>query len=405
MAPFALHSSDLDPDRTRALGTAAIDLLARAPFPVVIHDLDLVVTGWNEGAARCFEFAEEEALGKRIDDLFLAEDRIDAWREALVESGAPRIFECAQRGGDTVPCEWRYQAASGERAAEASWICMAQPMPSKSALAPSLDARILRAVLDTLPMSVWAVDREGDYVFHDGLGVELAGMKRGDLLGQNLWELWKGVPGTVETLQQVRVAMDSKQGAHAYAEAMGRAWETWCMPITSERGEVEFVASVTMDITDSKRAESELREKLELIKLQERLIHALAAPIIEVWDGVLTVPLVGIVDSSRATELMDQLLREVVRKRARYAILDLTGVDTVETQTAAYLINLVRAVRLLGAAAIITGIRPTVAQTIVSLDADLSEVPIRSNLRSGLDYCMRQISSGARPATRAPRRA
>lgn len=148
------------------------------------------------------------------------------------------------------------------------------------------------------------------------------------------------------------------------------------------------------------RAEKELRGKLELIARQQELIQALGAPIIEVWDGVLTVPLVGTIDSGRTDDLMPKLLGEVNRKRAKHAILDLTGVDTVDTATAAYLLDLVRAIRLLGAEAIITGIRPTVAQTIVSLGSSFVEIPTYANLRSGLEYCMRRLSAVAPPGDR-----
>ena len=101
-------------------------------------------------------------------------------------------------------------------------------------------------------------------------------------------------------------------------------------------------------------------------------------------------PMMGPLDSEQATQMMERMLGEISRMRARYAILDLTGVDEVGTETAAYLVSLVRAIRLLGAKAIVTGVRPSVAKTLVSLDADLSSIPMRSNLRSGLQYCMHQ---------------
>jgi rsbT co-antagonist protein RsbR len=90
---------------------------------------------------------------------------------------------------------------------------------------------------------------------------------------------------------------------------------------------------------------------------------------------------------------MERMLGEVARVRARHAILDLTGVEHVDARTAAYLVDLVRAIRLLGAEAIVTGIRPSVAQIFVEVGADLSAIPMRSNLRSGLEYCMRKLQA------------
>jgi len=111
-----------------------------------------------------------------------------------------------------------------------------------------------------------------------------------------------------------------------------------------------------------------------------------------VWDGVLTLPMIGIVDSGRAARVMDDLLSSVTRHRAKYAILDVTGVDVVDTATANHLISMVRAVRLLGAEGILTGIRPSVAQTVVSLGVDLSSILTLSTLRDGLAMAIRHMA-------------
>jgi rsbT co-antagonist protein RsbR len=114
----------------------------------------------------------------------------------------------------------------------------------------------------------------------------------------------------------------------------------------------------------------------------------MSTPIIEVWDGVLTLPILGLVDSVRTAEIMDGLLQAVTRVRARFAILDMTGVDVIDTSTAGHLLGLIRAIRLLGAEGIITGIHPNIAQTMVSLDVDLSNIKVHANLREALKYCI-----------------
>jgi rsbT co-antagonist protein RsbR len=94
-----------------------------------------------------------------------------------------------------------------------------------------------------------------------------------------------------------------------------------------------------------------------------------------------------------------------VDKRARFAILDLTGVEIVDTKTASYLIELIRAIRLLGAEGVITGIRPNVAQTMVSLGLDLSGIAPVGNLRAGLKLCMQRVAAGGAASNGAPPRA
>nr|WP_263429406.1 STAS domain-containing protein [Nannocystis pusilla] len=131
-----------------------------------------------------------------------------------------------------------------------------------------------------------------------------------------------------------------------------------------------------------------MRQKLELIERQQEVIRELATPIIEVWDGVLTMPIVGLIDTARTAEIMESLLQAVTQTRARFAILDLTGVEVVDTGTASHLIRMIQAIRLLGTEGILTGIHPTIAQTIVALGVDLSHVAVYAKLRDALKHCI-----------------
>jgi rsbT co-antagonist protein RsbR len=154
---------------------------------------------------------------------------------------------------------------------------------------------------------------------------------------------------------------------------------------------------VRKEVQERDRTELELREKLELIARQEEAIRALSTPIIEVWDGVLTLPLFGTIDSQRAAEMMERLLETITSKGATYAIIDLTGVEVVDTSTADHIGKLVSAVELLGGRCIITGIRPAVAQTMVQIGIDLTRITTLSTLREALRRCMRDRERGSVP--------
>jgi rsbT co-antagonist protein RsbR len=147
---------------------------------------------------------------------------------------------------------------------------------------------------------------------------------------------------------------------------------------------------------ERERTAAELREKLEVISRQEETLRTMAMPIVQVWDGVIMVPIMGSLDSGRAEIMMQRLLQELVSSRARYAILDLTAVDTVDTNTADHLVRIVSAIELLGARSVITGIRPAVAQTMVSLGVDLSHMTTLRNLQEGLHACIRWSQDGAK---------
>ncbi|WP_437649477.1 STAS domain-containing protein [Sorangium sp. So ce362] len=248
---------------------------------------------------------------------------------------------------------------------------------------------LLRAILDNLPISMARFDRRGVFTFQEGKGLESIGMKPGQLLGTNVLELYADHAEGAERLRQGFAG----KASHSVLDAHGVPWETWQIPVRDDRGELDGLISITLDATTVRQRESELQTKLDLIEKQQKVIRDLSTPIIEVWDKVLTLPMVGVVDSLRISEVMDNLLTAIVNKDARFAILDLTGVDAVDTQTAGYLIEMIKAIRLLGAEGIITGIRSNVAQTMIALGLDLSGVTTVGNLRAGLKLCMRRMAA------------
>jgi rsbT co-antagonist protein RsbR len=247
---------------------------------------------------------------------------------------------------------------------------------------------LLNAIANNLEIIVWEIDREGIFTYQSGKGLAVAGLEEGQFLGMNVFDLYDPNGEAYAALRRA-LAGEPWNGTN---ETHGVMWESWYIPIRDKSGEVTSVAGVTLNVTESKRAERELKARLDLIERQKEAIQALSIPIIQVWDSVLTVPLVGMVDSMRAAGLMEQLLNEVVRTRARYAILDLTGVEAMDTSTASHMLRLVASLRLLGAEGILTGIRPSIAHTMVGLGLDMGRVKTLANLREGLRFCMEQMN-------------
>ncbi len=248
-----------------------------------------------------------------------------------------------------------------------------------------VERRLLRAVMDNLEIALWAISPEGKFVYHDGKALASAGMKPGQLLGLNVFELYGE-----SSAQQIRDAVNGQQGFNSNAQHDVH-WDNWYIPLTREDGAVDYVAGISLDVTEAKTTEAEIKRKLETIRQQQRAIQELSTPLIEVWDNVLAVPLVGVIDSQRANNLIERLLAEVSRSGARFAVLDLTGVEAIDTSTASHLIRLLASIRLLGAEGLITGISPYVAQTMVGIGIDLTAVVTCANLREGLRYCMAKM--------------
>ncbi|HTN87049.1 MAG TPA: STAS domain-containing protein [Sorangium sp.] len=170
-----------------------------------------------------------------------------------------------------------------------------------------------------------------------------------------------------------------------------------------EKGVPFQMAGGATDITEQKRHQAMLQERREIIEQQQEAIRALSTPIIEVWKGVLTMPVLGVLDEQRSEQMMEVLLDAVARTRCRHAIIDLTGVSAVDAATADHVLKLIDAVAMLGAQGIVVGIRPEVAQTVVSLGLDLSNIKTLSNLREGLRFAMQ--SSGVTVERRRRRKA
>lgn len=192
----------------------------------------------------------------------------------------------------------------------------------------------------------------------------------------------------------VEVRVRTKAGEILWCSASGQArWD--------EAGRATRIAGSLSDITRRKRAEEALREQISVVEEQQRAIRELATPVIEVWDGVLSVPVLGVLDARRVTDMMDAILGEVVRRRCRHVILDVTGISSIDGDTADHVLKLVGAVELLGARGVVAGIQPRVAQAIVSIGVDLSRIVTLGSLRDALLFCMRDGARAAPAARRA----
>ncbi|WP_437290749.1 PAS domain S-box protein [Sorangium sp. So ce406] len=249
-------------------------------------------------------------------------------------------------------------------------------------------------------------------------------MPREELLGQRLSELGhspeagvlldrclrvvrKGAPLEEEVLLPAPPGQPSRPGAWVHHQIV---------PIQNG------VAVTMRDTTDRKRLEDQLRQSIErleayaeelegknrmlaeenaerertasVLRQQQEAIRALSTPIIQAWEGVLVLPIIGALDSGRATQIMEKLLGEIVRTQAHFAVLDLTGVEDVDAPTVDHLLQVARAASLLGSRCLISGISPRVAQAIVELGSDARTFETFAELEDALRHAL--LVSGAR---------
>jgi rsbT co-antagonist protein RsbR len=277
----------------------------------------------------------------------------------------------------------------------------------------------IRQVIDADPSLVFVKDRHGNFILANQAVADLFDKTIEEITNQNNAVLHDN-PAEVEhytrtdrevlaTLREVRV-----EDPITFRDGRRRWHQTIKRPLVRPGGEVQILGICT-DITELKEARErseqtsrelqikadearreadakaalaeELDRKLEVIHAQHEQIRSLSVPLLDVGGGVLGVPLIGTMDEQRAIDLTHRLLRSITERRVRDVILDLTGIEAVDTGAIDHLLRIVRAVRLLGARTLITGISPALAQAMTALDVDLSGVVTMRTLRDALLAC------------------
>ena len=251
-----------------------------------------------------------------------------------------------------------------------------------------------RVVFERAPIGILVFDREYRVVdCNDALAAFLHS-QRGRVVGLDL----RKIPD-----QRIRPAIDAALGGEEglyqgpYRSATSGAQTIAHLrsrPLHDADGQVSGGIAVVEDATERVRVEEDLREQLELVQRQAATIQALGMPILKVWDEVLCLPVIGTVDQYRATEMTESLLSAIIAERARFAIVDLTGVEVVDTATAQHLVQLLRAAALVGAEGIVCGVRPAVAQTIISLGGEIGEARMMRTMHQALQHCLHTLEAG-----------
>jgi rsbT co-antagonist protein RsbR len=160
-------------------------------------------------------------------------------------------------------------------------------------------------------------------------------------------------------------------------DAAALADESWLTTLL-----IDELGLLTTEAFQKSREEVILRQQKELLEL--------STPVVRLWENILALPLIGTLDSARTQVVMQNLLEAIVQTRSDYAIIDITGVPVVDTLVAQHLLKTVAAARLMGADCLISGIRPQIAQTIIHLGVDLSEVTTKATLADAFEVALRR---------------
>jgi rsbT co-antagonist protein RsbR len=329
----------------------------------------------------------EGALADYVDPA--ARAALDAFFDALVDPGSHvRVsFGLSSAHGAGPVFSWDFRRS---RDGKTIFGVASEPIENNpSRLENNMFARennVLQNVVDHMPVVLWATDEHGIFTLSDGQALAVLGLQPGQVVGMNALELYASEPLIVRTIQEALAGRFSC----TITSAGGYKWESRFIPFKRPDGTTRGVIGFAMDVTDRIKAEEELQRKISLVDEQELAIRSLSTPIMRVWDGILALPLVGVLDSTRMERILSSLLEAVVHDQAEYVILDLTGISTVDHTTADHIFKVLRALALLGTQAIQTGIQPAVARALVEIGLDLGQVMTFGNLEEALRFVMKQ---------------
>jgi rsbT co-antagonist protein RsbR len=206
---------------------------------------------------------------------------------------------------------------------------------------------------------------------------------------------WKEISSFLEELSQQRVqqGFSSDQTAtfvFSFKKPIFDRLRSELLKDPEALAEETWLASELLDRMGLLTVRAYQKKREEVINRQQEELLELSTPVVKLWEGVLAVPMIGTLDSARTQLVMESLLQRIVELGAEIAIIDITGVPTVDTLVAQHLLKTVTAIRLMGADCIISGVRPQIAQTIVHLGVDLQGVTTKANLADALSLALKR---------------
>jgi len=244
----------------------------------------------------------------------------------------------------------------------------------------------LKAILENIADGVVFVNAENRVEFVNEYGMSMLGLTEdvtgNDVLSCHPESLNETVMGIIEGFRS-----GSDEAVTTRLDGAGRTMD---VTITGVRPDGEYIGTLMTlrDVTVAARREEELTTLTNQLKASQ---EELSTPVVQLWDQVLALPLIGSIDSRRAQTVTEVLLERIVETQSAVVILDITGVRSVDTHVTSNLLNIVSASRLLGAECVLTGINPDVAQTMIHLGTELGDITTMADMQEGLKYAMKRL--------------
>lgn len=390
----------LSPERILEHLPTAI-LVYRLEDPTSDHSLRLVSA--NPAAAALAAIGPAAVPGKTLDETFpaLREAGVPPILASVARSGEPASVEDVRFGGpDDAPAVFSLKAFPLGEGQVGLALDGTAALKREHAKALAQANRVFTEILDHVPSIVF-VKRVDDlqYVYWNKACAESTGVPRERVIGncdRDIWPENSTEDHNDADRQAIEAGVPVEIQEHRVRRANGEVlvYHTLKVLIRDDDGRPLYLLGVSQDISERRQTEEQLeksRDELQDTRLQLlETIREISTPVLPIHDGVLVVPLVGHLDSQRSAQFTESLLASIQRFRAQTVILDITGVQMVDTAVANHLIQSTRAASLLGAECVLVGIAPQIARTMVQIGVELGSIITRRDLQAGVSYALEQ---------------
>ena len=384
-------------------------LVEKASDAIVLVDADGAIRYCSPAIKVMLGYEEDELIGSSLSELLHRDDRqtaIDVHSPMIQNPGSTASDEVRVRHKDS---SWRsFQATVTNHLQDPkveAFVVNFRDISERKQTVQELNSKLAfyQRLTEQNPDLLLVLSGDGTILYRSPFAEQQLDFKPGELqdrIGFDfvhpddvawLLEAYTDVvktPGSTVTVQ-ARVRHPDGTWHHAEASALNRL----------DDPEIGGVIVAIRDITERKNMENSLRDsEKRLSETAHKLrlaLDELSTPVLQVWDGVLAVPLVGVVDERRAQQTTEVLLNKVVETQSELVIVDVTGISSLDTYMLNRLMRTVQAATMLGSRCVLTGLQPEFAQSVTKLDLDVSKLVIKRDLQDGLKWALGERGSGA----------